>query len=69
MLALASTRTAARLQSAVRIVAGSLRSQRVLSTFYDSQSGETVTLPSGIQCHVDLSAVAVNRQSLSLIHI
>ena len=69
MLALASTRTAARLQSAVRIGVGSLRSQRVLSTFYDSQSGETVTLPSGIQCHVDLSAVAVNRQSSALRHL
>ena len=69
MLALASTRTAARLQSAVRIGVGSLRSQRVLSTFYDSQSGETVTLPSGIQCHIDLSAVAVNRQSSALRHL
>ena len=70
MLALApSTRMAARLQSAVRIGLGSLRSQRVLNTFYDSQSGETVSLPSGIQCHVDLSAVAVNRQSSALRHL
>jgi len=41
----------------------------MLSTFYDSQSGETVSLPSGIQCHVDLSAVAVNRQSSALRHL
>ena len=53
----------------LRIGAGSLRNQRLMSTSYDSQSGKTVTLPSGIQCHVDLSAVAVDRHSSALRHL
>ena len=53
----------------LRIGAGSLRNQRLMSTSYDSQSGKTVTMPSGIQCHVDLSAVAVDRHSSALRHL
>ena len=74
-IALARTMPA-RLPSAIRIGtgslrigAGSLRNQRLMSTSYDSQSGKTVTLPSGIQCHVDLSAVAVDRHSSALRHL
>jgi len=62
-------RLPARLPSAIRIGLGSLRNQRLVSTSYDSQSGKTVTLPSGIQCHVDLSAVAVDRHSSALRHL
>ena len=74
-IALARTMPA-RLPSAIRIGTGSLRigtvslrNQRLMSTSYDSQSGKTVTLPSGIQCHVDLSAVAVDRHSSALRHL
>ena len=47
----------------------SLRKQRLMSTFYDSQSGNTVTLPTGVQCHVDLSAVAADRVPSALRHL
>lgn len=40
-----------------------------MSTVYDSQSGKTVTLPTGVQCHVDLSAVAIERVPSALRHL
>jgi len=46
-----------------------VRSQRALTTFYDSQSGRYVTLPTGIQCHVSLAAVAVDRAPSALKHL
>lgn len=45
------------------------RARRLCTTFYDSQSGRTVTVPSGVQCHVSLSAVATNRRPSALAHL
>jgi hypothetical protein len=43
--------------------------RRLCTSFYDSQSGRTVTVPEGVQCHVDLSAVAANRVPSALKHL
>jgi len=45
-------------------------SWRALSTtFYDSQSGRMVEVPTGIQCHVGMHAVATDRMSAALAHL
>ena len=43
--------------------------RRRLSTYYDSQSGRHVELPTGPQCHVGLEAVATDRVSAALAHL
>ena len=42
---------------------------RCSSSFYDSQSGRTVTVPTGVQCHVSLSSVATERHPAALKHL
>ena len=42
---------------------------RSSSTFYDSQSGRNVTLPTGAQCHVGLKTVPTDRISSALAHL
>ena len=42
---------------------------RALSTFYDSQSGKMVTIPTGVQCHVGLKTVPSDRVSSALAHL
>jgi len=39
------------------------------STFYDSQSGRTVTVPTSVQIHLGLTAVATDRVSSALRHL
>lgn len=42
---------------------------RNASTFYDSQSGRNVTVPTGPQCHVGLKTVPTDRISSALAHL
>lgn len=42
---------------------------RRLSSFYDSQSGRHVTLPTSVQCHVSLAEVAPARRPSCLRHL
>lgn len=46
-----------------------LRRSLSSTAFYDSQSGRTVNLPTGIQCHIGLNAVAIDRQSSAMQHL
>ena len=43
--------------------------RRAFSTFYDSQSGRQVTLPSGPQCHLGLTTVPIDRVSSAMAHL
>ena len=38
-------------------------------TFYDSQSGRTVVMPTGVQCHVHLRTLPIDRISSALAHL
>jgi hypothetical protein len=42
---------------------------RRLSTFYDSQSGTHVDVPTGVQCHVGFGRVAIDRTGAALKHL
>ena len=49
--------------------AAAAATRRQLSTFYDSQSGRHVQVPTGVQCHVGLDSVAIDRVSSAMKHL
>lgn len=48
---------------------GASLGRRLSTTFYDSQSGKHVSVPTGVQCHVGISAVAIDRLGAALQHL